>query len=98
MTPVEFPVTGTNNKATTTENAQNAISEDGDNLDDSLKLARLQGRIEEKKKRKHGTEIRTPPSPAILMVFDSFYSELVQHQHPPYHAGYKKPRYHNGMR
>ena len=32
------------------------------------------------------------------MVSDSSYSEMVQHQHPPQHGGYRKPRYNNDMR
>ena len=84
--------------ATSTENTQNAINDNGDNLDDILRLARLQGRLEERKIRQPGTGNRAPPSPTNSMLSDLSYSEMVQHQHPPQHAGYKKPRYHNDMR
>ena len=98
VTPVEVLGTGTHNTTTSTENTQNAINDNGDNLDDILRLARLQGRLEERKIRRPETGNRAPPSPTNSMVSDSCYSEVVQHQHPPQHAGYKKPRYHNDMR
>ena len=49
VTPVEVLGTGTHNTTTSTENTQNAINDNGNNLDDILRLARLQGRLEERK-------------------------------------------------
>ena len=95
VTPTEVPVT---THVHSTEGTQDASNDDGDNLDDILRLARLQGRLEERSTRQPVIRNRTPPSPPNSMVSDSSYSEMVQHQHPPQHGGYRKPRYNNDMR
>ena len=95
VTPIEIPVT---THVHSTEGTQDASNDDGDNLDDILRLARLQGRLEERSTRPPVIRNRIPPSPPPnSMVSDSSYSEMV-HQHPPQHGGYRKLCYNNDMR
>ena len=84
LTPIEVPVT---THVHSTEGTQDASNDDGDNLDDILRLTRLPGRLEERSTRPPVTGNRIPPSPPNSMVSDSSYSEMVQHQQPPQHAG-----------
>ena len=72
VTPTEVPVT---THVHSIEGTQDASSDDGD----ILRLARLQGRLEERSTRPLVTGNRIPHSPPNSIVSDSSYSEMVQH-------------------
>ena len=68
VTPIEVPVT---THVHSTEGTQDASNDDGDNLDDILRLARLEGCLEERSTRPPVIRNRIPPFPPNSMVSDS---------------------------